>query len=118
VGDAIVKGGRYDSLLKRFGQNAPATGFVVIVDDLMTALASQKIDIPVENRNILILYDENHFSEALQKAMEFRKRGAAAEMQKADLLISEEKYMNFAKQKSCSRCFYMTDQAIWERELS
>lgn len=40
-GDAIVKGGRYDNLLGQFGKNAPATGFVVVVDDLLNALNKQ-----------------------------------------------------------------------------
>ncbi|MBR0163765.1 MAG: ATP phosphoribosyltransferase regulatory subunit [Lachnospiraceae bacterium] len=39
VGDAIAKGGRYDDLLGHFGKDAPATGFAITLDDLMTALA-------------------------------------------------------------------------------
>ena len=38
VGDAIVKGGRYDKLLAQFGKDAPSIGFVIIIDDLMQAL--------------------------------------------------------------------------------
>jgi len=41
VGDAIAKGGRYDNLLGYFGKNAPAIGFVVVVDDILTALSNQ-----------------------------------------------------------------------------
>ncbi len=41
-GDAIVKGGRYDNLLGQFGKNAPAIGFVVIIDDLLNALIKQE----------------------------------------------------------------------------
>ena len=33
VGDAIVKGGRYDTLLSQFGKKAPAIGFVILIDD-------------------------------------------------------------------------------------
>ncbi len=40
-GDAIVKGGRYDNLLGQFGKDAPAIGFVVVVDDLLNALNRQ-----------------------------------------------------------------------------
>lgn len=40
-GDAIVKGGRYDNLLGQFGKDAPAIGFVVIIDDLLNALNKQ-----------------------------------------------------------------------------
>lgn len=42
VGDAVAKGGRYDNLLKYFGKEAPAIGFVIVVDDLLEALARQK----------------------------------------------------------------------------
>ena len=38
VGDCILKGGRYDNLLKEFGKDAPATGFVIVIDDLLQAL--------------------------------------------------------------------------------
>lgn len=41
VGEPIVKGGRYDSLLARFGKDAPAIGFAITVDQLMLALERQ-----------------------------------------------------------------------------
>lgn len=41
-GDAIIKGGRYDNLLGQFGKDAPAVGFVVIVDDLLNSLNNQE----------------------------------------------------------------------------
>ena len=46
VGDAILKGGRYDNLLSRFGKEAPAVGFMVVIDDLMQALFHQNIQLP------------------------------------------------------------------------
>lgn len=42
-GDAVVKGGRYDNLLKHFGKDAPSIGFVAVVDQLLAALSRQKI---------------------------------------------------------------------------
>lgn len=33
IGDAVVKGGRYDNLLRKFGKNAAAIGFVIVIDD-------------------------------------------------------------------------------------
>lgn len=44
MGDAIAKGGRYDNLLGYFGKDAPAIGFVIVVDDLLTALNSKPIE--------------------------------------------------------------------------
>ena len=45
TGEAIVKGGRYDKLLSHFGKNAPAIGFVIVVDQVMAALSRQKIEL-------------------------------------------------------------------------
>lgn len=42
MGDAIAKGGRYDNLLGYFGKEAPAIGFAIVVDDLLTAITNVK----------------------------------------------------------------------------
>ena len=54
IGDAVVKGGRYDNLLRKFGKNAAAIGFVIVIDDLLKALSRQKvnIDIPASGKHI------------------------------------------------------------------
>lgn len=41
VGDAIAKGGRYDNLLAYFGKEAPAIGFMIVIDDVLSALLNQ-----------------------------------------------------------------------------
>lgn len=41
-GDAIMKGGRYDNLVKEFGKDCPAIGFGISLDELMIALLSQQ----------------------------------------------------------------------------
>ncbi|MCR4923600.1 MAG: ATP phosphoribosyltransferase regulatory subunit [Lachnospiraceae bacterium] len=38
TGDAIVKGGRYDNLLEKFGKKAAAIGFAVVVDRLLNVI--------------------------------------------------------------------------------
>ncbi len=75
VGDAIAKGGRYDSLLGKYGKNAPAIGFVIIVDDLMSALYRQNVSIEHEEDALVIEYTENDFSEALSEAAGLRAEG-------------------------------------------
>lgn len=47
TGDAIVKGGRYDHLLEKFGKKSPSIGFAIIIDQLMNALTRQHIRISV-----------------------------------------------------------------------
>lgn len=41
-GDAVMKGGRYDNLLSQFSKDAPATGFVINLDELLSALSKVK----------------------------------------------------------------------------
>ena len=77
IGDAIVKGGRYDQLLAFFGKEAPAVGFMVIVDDILEALERQKIQINVELEPLEIVYTEATYIEALQEATNLRAEGRA-----------------------------------------
>ncbi|MCR5092592.1 MAG: ATP phosphoribosyltransferase regulatory subunit [Lachnospiraceae bacterium] len=44
IGEPIARGGRYDTLMERFGKPAPAVGFMVVTDDLSAALAAEKKD--------------------------------------------------------------------------
>ncbi len=42
LGDAVLKGGRYDNLLSKFGHDAPALGFTLSLDDLVLALNNEE----------------------------------------------------------------------------
>ena len=57
-GDAIVKGGRYDHLLEKFGKASPSIGFAIVVDELMNAMIRQKLRIVYTRKNTMILYEE------------------------------------------------------------
>ena len=80
VGDAVVTGGRYDHLLSHFGKNAPAIGFVIVVDDLMEALARQDIRPEVPKEGALIFYEKGGFEQALNRAKGLREDGIPAEL--------------------------------------
>ena len=41
TGNAIVKGGRYDNLLGKFGKDLPSIGFVIVADELLSAFRRQ-----------------------------------------------------------------------------
>lgn len=79
IGDAIVKGGRYDALLSHFGKDAPAIGFAAVVDDILEALDRQKINVPVSSKSVLS-YTEGTFKEILAKAQEMRSKGISVEL--------------------------------------
>lgn len=42
LGEPIVKGGRYDTLLSNFDKDAPAIGFAFVVDQLLSAISAKK----------------------------------------------------------------------------
>ena len=72
TGDAIVKGGRYDHLVEKFGKEFPSIGFAIVIDELMGAISRQKLEIPYHQKNTLILYEESERSRAIALAREFR----------------------------------------------
>lgn len=80
VGDAVVKGGRYDRLLAYFGKQAPAIGFVIVVDDLLEALSRQNRKPVLSAAGTLIVYADNRFSDALEIAGQIRCAGNSAEL--------------------------------------
>ncbi len=80
VGDAIVTGGRYDTLLSRFGKDAAAIGFMVLIDDLMEALFRQDIETKVEENRQELYYSEENYDEKLKEAISLRKQGVFVSM--------------------------------------
>lgn len=104
AGSAIAKGGRYDSLLEKFGKPAPATGFVVNIDDLVSALTRQKLCPELENKNILLVYTGD-FREAVIKAKQYREQGYSAVLMKLEK--SKEHYTDFAKENYFSRVIFI-----------
>lgn len=75
VGDAIVKGGRYDNLLEHFGKKAPAIGFVIVVDDLLSAMNRQGAAIAGMESCTSLYYTQADFKEKLKEARRMRSEG-------------------------------------------
>lgn len=104
TGSAIAKGGRYDKLLEKFGKPAPATGFVVMIDDLVSALTRQKLCPELENKNLLLVYTED-FQTALTKAKEYRSQGYSTVLLKME--ESKEHYAAFAQDNHFSKVLFI-----------
>ena len=83
-GDAIIKGGRYDELLKNFGKPSPAIGFVVVINSLLHAMNRQQVPIVSEADRKLVFYDDQSRDEAIRTAMNLRKQGSDAELRKVE----------------------------------
>lgn len=103
VGDAIVKGGRYDKLLEKFGKTAPAIGFMIVIDDLTTALKAVGKSADDHANRVVILYKEEELKEVIAKANALRREGNYVSMipyrpeQKDEIL----KFIEDAGQTAC-----------------
>ena len=91
VGDAIVKGGRYDTLLGRFGKEAPAIGFMVVIDDLMAALERQGIEVALPPKAEVMESCADTYKEVLARAQQLRREGKKAVMMPYPYKKAEER---------------------------
>lgn len=78
VGEAIVKGGRYDRLLHQFGKEAPAVGFCVVVDSILEALSRQRVVPPLPEPVRTIAYRPDNYQVKLAEVQELRRKGIPA----------------------------------------
>lgn len=115
TGDAVVKGGRYDSLLGQFGKDAASVGFAVVIDQLMIALSRQKIDIPLKAITTMILYEKENMSEAIAISMKMRKLKKGVVLMCMDEKKSVEDYILYGKKHQISSIVYLLNEAQIEK---
>ena len=75
TGEPMIKGGRYNGLMKHFGKPAASIGFAIEVDNLLLALSSQKIISEKEEKRSVIQYGPADRTEAIAKAQKLRAEG-------------------------------------------
>lgn len=79
VGFPVLSGGRYDSLVEKFGSGCPATGFSLGINMIMMALDRQKIAMERPSADTLVCYESAGRKTALRLSEEFRKQGLTVE---------------------------------------
>ncbi|KAI4447140.1 ATP phosphoribosyltransferase regulatory subunit [Eubacterium plexicaudatum ASF492] len=109
-GEPIVKGGRYDRLLKHFGKDTPAIGFVIVTDQLMAALSGQKIETPLEHVGQLVVYDEAHREDAVIYARRQRAAGCSVELLLKAVDRTRADYEAYAGRRQIARLRFMDDR--------
>ena len=112
-GSAVLKGGRYDSLLEHFGKKAAAIGFGVDLDGLYNALERQGIDLPVTDIKKMVLYPAELKGKAVRYASACREAGQDVACVLRDAARSEEDYINYGKRNQFAEiiCLCAEDQA-------
>ncbi|ROR29336.1 ATP phosphoribosyltransferase regulatory subunit [Mobilisporobacter senegalensis] len=112
TGDAIATGGRYDNLVRQFGKDAPAIGVAIVTNQLMIALSRQKIEIPIEDRNTLILYETDYRSFAINLATHFRNDGMNVELLLKNPVHDIQDYMNYGKVHGIGGVLYIKEDNL------
>ncbi len=112
TGDAVVKGGRYDDLLKQYGKDAPAIGFAFYIDDLMMAITRQKVEVTIDNSDSIILYDIPQQEAAIHLAQKLRKTGRKVELIRKSKKKDVSDYEAYGKKNHFSGMFYLTSDVL------
>ncbi|MGN0153716.1 MAG: ATP phosphoribosyltransferase regulatory subunit [Lachnospiraceae bacterium] len=108
TGDAVVKGGRYNNLLKQYGKDAPAIGFAFYIDDLMMAISRQKVEVEVDNSDSIILYDIEYQKTAIHFANHLRRSDRKVELIRKSKKKEIRDYADYGKKNHFSGMFYLT----------
>ena len=74
-GEPVIKGGRYDRLLASFGKDAPSVGFVVVSQQLLSAMRRQHLPLPCDEGPVLIEFSDQQREEAVRLAASMRSEG-------------------------------------------
>lgn len=118
VGDAIVKGGRYDGLLGQFGKEAPSVGCAFYLDEIHTSLKRQQIQIlPTEMQFCIVLYDDVSYKVAFEAAASERMAATCVSMVKKDGDKALEEYFDYAKTMNASKVLVAENRQLKEYNL-
>ncbi len=98
-----MKGGRYDRLLGYFGKPAPAIGFVIMVDSLMSALSRQNLQTKISPEGILLVASEAAAQKAIRRAAKLRADGEQVLMLIAKEPLHSEDYVKYAQKKCLAK---------------
>ena len=107
AGDAVIKGGRYDRLIEKFGKNAPSIGFVIVVDELMNAMMRQKLRILYPRKNTIILYDESRYKDAVAVAKDLRSKAKNVELLKKEKEKLLDEYIRYGQEYYAGNLIYI-----------
>ena len=107
IGEAVLKGGRYDNLVGEFGRECNAVGFGVNVDSAAKHMMLQGTNASGENAEILV-FGENGFEvEAMAYVHKLVKQGVKAENSLFDTLDESKAY---AKENGIAKLVVINDK--------
>lgn len=112
TGDAIASGGRYDKLVGQFGQDSPAIGVAILLDQLMIAMIRQNIEFDITSRDCRVVFERQARNEAFKKADELKKVGFNVELIRKSEKHDIEEYAADAKKKKFEKVYFVSQDGV------
>ena len=109
TGDAVVRGGRYNALLKQFGKDAPAIGFAFVIDELMKAIDRQNIPVVIEEKEAVILYHQEWQQKAIELGCQMRRSGKKVELIRMSAKKTLVDYEVYAEKEHFETLLYISE---------
>lgn len=107
TGFSVISGGRYDKLVKNYGEDYPAVGFAIKINNLLSALESQKAEFEFKSASTLLAYTKEGRLTAVEAADEMRSKGMNIE--NSLLGCDIDKNIAYAKAKKMGGILYFSD---------
>ena len=106
-GSEILGGGRYDTLIKKFGRQVPATGFGINIHEILATISKQDIKLDTWATETLVMYTGEGRKVAIQTSEELRRTGLYLE----NSLLGEnvEENIAYAKEKNIGGILFFKD---------
>lgn len=109
IGFPLLGGGRYDSLMAKFGTDMPATGFAIGIERLLLALALVQPFNSDKTVDYLIAFAPAARGAAIKKTIALRKKGLSVELDLNDSTVAEA--IAYAKRKEIATITYFDENA-------
>ena len=113
-GATVLQGGRYDGLIKEFGEDLPAIGFGVQTDDLARAALMRGEIEPQKASEVLVFGEDGYELAAVNLVRELSQKGVKSEN---SLCESRDEALKYAKERGIKKLFVISRDGVSEEEL-
>lgn len=113
AGDDILSGGRYDKLIKNFGESFPATGFAINVDSVQKALKLQGLEFNKKAVDTLIFSSEKTLGKAYELLNKLYNQGILAEV---SLFEDEAKALEYGLNRGIKKFVNVSEETSFINE--
>ena len=107
IGQSVLKGGRYDGLIREFGKDCPAVGFGINVDAVARHLRRIGERFELKTPDALIFGEKGYVVESISYAQKLVAEGISVE---TSLFDTYEESVEYAKSRGIKRMIRVADE--------